>query len=481
MVKNIRLMRRLSGIALSVLIVLGMSCATASLFQSYTSQAKKFIIPVQEGNPDPALQRLEKKRDDRDKILYLMERGRIAQLAGQTDVSKTDFEDAIAAVREEEEKAMLRLSDPVKFSASMLLNDNAIPYRAKGYENVFLHHFQTLNYLFENDLEGAGVEVRCANDEQKLALERFQKELDKAEEETEKEKYERAQFDQNLETAYQPMDEIVGRVKNSFQNAYTFYISGLVYQVMGEQNDAYIDYKKAIEIYSGNEYLQKDVLSLAKQLGMEEDYEVFKERFPDTASRLETDPSDDDVGELVILFENGFVPQMEETKIKIPTPNGIVSVAFPIYRVDTQVEQPLSVYASNEPIGTTQIICDVRALAVKSLKERIPALAARAIVRTLAQAILQRKMADERGPTGKLIGSIYSWIVSNADLRAWYTLPHDVQILRVSLPEGEHDLNLVQEATSVSQQINVSVTTGRKTLLWVCRAGQTVYYRAVEL
>lgn len=131
---------------------------------------------------DKSLKILNKYRKSNDKILYLLERGRIAQIKNDTDSSMKDFEAAIAAVRQMEEKAVVSASDIGAQTASLLANDNTIPYKGDGYEKVFMYQFQAFNYLAKKDLEGAGVEVRRANLEQKLALEMHEKELARAEE-----------------------------------------------------------------------------------------------------------------------------------------------------------------------------------------------------------------------------------------------------------------------------------------------------------
>ncbi|MEI8618891.1 hypothetical protein P4S63_22420 [Pseudoalteromonas sp. B193] len=46
-------------------------------------------------------------------------------------------------------------------------------------------------------------------------------------------------------------------IKNGFQNAYTFYLSALLYQSAKQYDDAYIDYKKALAIQPNNIYLQQ--------------------------------------------------------------------------------------------------------------------------------------------------------------------------------------------------------------------------------
>ena len=66
-----------------VLALLLTGCATSSLFFPYPQQAEKFRVGVNSPDSANVLAVLDKSRTDADKQLYLMERGRIAQLAAK--------------------------------------------------------------------------------------------------------------------------------------------------------------------------------------------------------------------------------------------------------------------------------------------------------------------------------------------------------------------------------------------------------------
>lgn len=308
-----------------------------------------------------------------------MERGRIAQVLGNFDYSQKDFAASMEQLRINDEKAHISASGVGSNFAAAAVNDNAIPYSGSGYERVMLHHFQAMNYVKKQDLEGAGVEVRRANAEQETALKDFEGDIDKAKKDAEEKKVEST--NSAVETQYAQMDEVAGKVKNSFQNAYTFYLSGFIYELNKQYNDAYIDYKKALEIYPENTYLQKDVLRLAAALDMREDVAALKERFKLSPEKIYSEN-----GELLVVYEDGFVPQKQEVKIPIPIPSvGLMAIAFPIYKEQWTPQIPLNISINSESLGATEPICDFRALAVKALKEQIPAIVVRQAVRAVAK------------------------------------------------------------------------------------------------
>lgn len=687
-------------------------CSSSSVMRAYPSHINPLIQQVRTGTPVAVPTVLAPQTRGNDRILYLMERGRIAQVQGSYNSSIEDFRAAIEFIKENDRKARLSVTSGGAQVAAVALNDNAIPYRGNGYERVFLHSFQALNYLANNDLEGAGVEVRIANAEQETALKEHAREVHKALTTAAANNISRTIDEPSLTTRFASMDTVAGKVKNSFQNAYTFYMSGLIWELAGEDNDAYIDYKRALEIFPHNKYLQRDVLRLAQSLGMTDELERFQAAFskslmteprvsqpetpmgaktglpaeefafwlaalrepyeaknsaalgsaisafrrmykdradvaaiekqlvsalresipatsetnktglqenefrfwiaalrqpyeardhaglastisqfrakhsnrPDVADiekklvdevrrqvamssasgntiasssdqisdlqfacwydrfRIPYDQRDSaalsaaigefretfarypDVkeveerlvaklkkskskslrdcksmpaseGELVVLYEDEFVPQKQEVKIPVPLPslNTVVAIAFPIYQVGGDDVVPLSVAEGAVSLGATEPICDVSALAVKSLKEQIPEIVTRQVIRTTSKAIAANavnsatraataKRATQNNAGAEFAGmliqlgmTIYNVATENADLRSWTTLPRNAQIMRIRLKPGSRTLRITRGDGTVAADVNVDVRPGGKTIVHVVRAGSRLY------
>ena len=461
---------RLASLAL-LLIMTG--CAASSTFSAYPQQIQPLITSLSNRTTIDLQKCLLTECKSRDLILYNMERGRYAQVSGSSDVSMADFKLSMDKIRENDNKALISASAFGANVAATVVNDNAIPYEGEGYERVLLHHYQALNYLKKKDLDGAGVEVRRANAEQNDSLKRFEKELDAAQEEAQKNRINGNPS--SIGTQYAQMDEVAGKVKNSFQNAYTFYVSGFIYELLRQPNDAYIDYKKALEIYPENRYLQKDVLRLAAGLDMREELDELRQRFPQMDKRF-VDSEGAGTGELLVLFEDGFVPQKHEIKIPLPAGKaGIISIAFPIYQEKWSPQVPLRILNNSELIGSTEPICDIRALAVKALKERVPVIATRQIVRAIAKGVTAVEAKKQMGDLGHFATIVWNLVSENADLRSWLTLPADAQILRTTLPAGSYSLSLQHPMAGGPTPASVEISANGKTVLHVVRTGRQMY------
>lgn len=450
-------------------------CAGSSTFTAYPKKVEPLVSSMSSRHELDLTKLLVDERSGADGILYNMEYGRYALIFNKLDQSRSGFEQAISRIEMNDQKAVVSASDVGATAAAVAVNDNAIPYAGDGYERVMLHHYQALGYLKKKDLEGAGVEIRRANAEQESALAAYQKEVEQAQVEARKKKVNPNAFN----AQYAQLDEVAGRVKNSFQNAYTFYLSGMVYELNGQPNDAYIDYKKALEIFPQNRVLQRDVLRLAKSLSMTEDYHALKQRF----SQVKEAPAlANGQGEVVILFEEGIAPMKKELKLPLPIPSvGIITAAMPIYQERALPITPLRLTVQGQPLALTEPICDIKALAVKALKEKVPMIATRQLARIVTKAVTQKLAQEKMGDLGGLAAMVYNIASENADLRSWLTLPSNAQVSRITLPAGTHTLGFDRIGTNVAGTLPVEVLPGGKTVVHVVAIGPQLYTTATSL
>jgi hypothetical protein len=246
-------------------------------------------------------------------------------------------------------------------------------------------------------------------------------------------------------------------------------MSAIIREMLSEPNDAYIDYKRALEIFPDNTFLQQDVVRLAKELQMTDDIQAF----PPTMAALSTNtatqvPSE---GELIVFFEDGLVPKKEGIRIPIPLTSGLTGVAFPIYNSKWNDPQPLLISSDGTDVGQSQPVCYVGSLAVKALRERVPTMVLRQVVRSTVKGVAAKAAKDHAGGWGMLGATAYNVLTEQPDTRSWISLPENAQILRASLPAGTHTISLRQTGAAGSGDTKVRVQAGQKTILRVIRAG----------
>ncbi len=445
-------------------VLLG-GCAVSSVLSPYPGQARSYQEALGAGAPQAAVQKIGNKTTSADGMLYLLEKGRIEQLGEQADNSQASFDGAIARFQAQDDKAVISASSYAASGASLLSNDNARPYAGRTYERVFVHQYQALNYLAKGDASGALVEVRRANQVQVDALAQQDSKVDSARADAESKGLDEDKY----ANYFSPMDLAAGRVKTGFQNAATFYLSGLIYEATGNTNDAFIDYRKALELVPDNAYLQKDVVRTGLKVGLD-DVKKLAARI----GKVQVGPSAGQ-GELVIYVEEGYVPAKQGLGIPIWTMKTINTVSFPIY-ADSPAPSSVVVQVDGNALESALLV-DTRALAVRTLKDEVPGMLARAFLRLLTKQEMQRQ-AQSNDSTG-LLGlatMIYSLATDQPDLRSWLTLPGSGQVIRLPLAAGEHSLSLPG-----LPPLAVSVRAGRPTLVHLAVLPGKTYSRIYPL
>ncbi len=410
--------------------------------------------------------------------LSLVEQGRLAFLNQDYQQSIFWFDKSYQALEKERAKAKLKVSSGLEKVNALVTNDSAIGYQLPPYEQSMMHGYQALNYAFMQNLEAALVEVRRANLVQEAALASYESELLAA-----KNNLEYVDW-QQIDKAISPLNSRIGDVKNGFQNAYTFYLSGILYEASGQANDAYIDYKKALEIFPNNQYLQRDVLRLGSALGMDTDLAIFKQRFDH--DNVSIKPNE---GQVVVIYEQGLIDAKRSHPVNIPLWTShndmrFFNFALPTYNQALLTKLPLSVnFVSHD--GQTkqqfqsQEIVRLQALVAKQLKDEMPTIIARQALRVIAKEQLRQKMSREAGDVGNILAGLYGLASEHADTRSWLTLPANVQMIRTILPAGEHTLEFGQTSNIGSAEIKV--TAGKITLVMVSDIGQLQQYQVVQL
>lgn len=443
------------------------ACASSSFFISYPQQLYPQQAKVINGQASTVGESLAKKGSGPNALLDILESARLLQIASSYSKSSKQFEKAFALFNAEDKRATLSLSQGGSLLSSFALNDNAIPYKAEAYERIFAYHYQSLNYLAQNNLEGAMVEVRRANEEQVYALEQHHKELAKAERDAQQEQVSpdieqyRSHMSENFNTA--------SKVKNSFQNAYTFYYSGIIREASGELNGAYIDYKKALEIYPDNDYVQADVWRLAKKLRMDSDMDYLN-KIVKEKNRLANQ-----AGQLIIFYEEGFVPAKEEVFLPFSSFTKTYTFAFPVYLKPWTPNFPIRISADGKDLGDSNEIIDTHTLAAKALQEGAFSRILRQMIRLRTKAQIQQEALKQNdNGWAQFFASSYSILSEQADMRSWLSLPKQVQVARFNLSPGSHTIHFSK--ATFSYEINVTIEPGKTNLIRLTNPGNQELY-----
>ena len=163
-------------------------------------------------------------------------------------------------------------------------------------------------------------------------------------------------------------------------------------------------------------------------------------------------------------------------------PPTLAPIKIPRVIVPPREVDHVALVADGQPMGRTEIICDVADLALREEAVELPHVMARAVARRIMKkaAIYATKdyvEADSSLSDFALSAVGVAWEATEAaDTRCWGLLPREIQVVRVELPVGHHrvQLNPVllhQAAAAAGPQVSVEIEDGRNTYLLACFPG----------
>ena len=409
------------------------------------------------GDPLRAAQIIEQAEPEygsESRVLYAMDRGMTLHVAGRYQDSNAVLDQA------EEEIERLYTRRATIETKAFLTNDSKLPFEGAPYEQTMINVIKALNYAVMGNWTDALVEAR--------------------------------KIDHRLNV----LTDRTGPKEGYRDDAFARYLTGLLYEIAGDFNNAFIAYRKAYELYAAVQswahvtlppMLRADLLRMTAALHMTQEHAEYAQAFPDVAWRPYEETKE--LGQIVLVSHNGRSPRKEDRMIDVPvsldalnlvlisnalghgqrgtTPgrqaadsilyglNGhVVRVAIP-----TLVPQKTSIAYGDVtltgPAGSfqthTELMQNLTAVAERSLSDRLAGIsvkaAARAVVKySLAEGVGRGARAAGGKDTGPLIGLLVgslakAWAVASeeADKRTWRTLPDEIQIARLWVAPGEYE------------------------------------------
>jgi hypothetical protein len=302
------------------------------------------------------------------------------------------------------------------------------------------------------------------------------------------------------------------------------YLSGILYEVTGDLNNAFVAYRKAYEAYEAAggwgkiatpSQLKSDLIRVTDLLHLSTELDEYRRRFPDATWKSGTDPAQ--LAQLVVISYNGLAPRKEDEFLDVPISldalqlvllnrglggqsnrRDLRAVDSVLYGLNGRVvrvalprlipQKTLVAYDQVQllgPSGTTSLMTEpaynVTALAEKSLAERMPAITTKAIARAAvkfaaAEAATRGAQSaagkDNAAWVGLLVGLVTKGLAvasEVADTRSWRTLPDEIHLARTWVQPGEYEVRVMP----VMRQGGVASPESRRRL--TLRAGETTF------
>lgn len=432
------------------IIIPGFLLPALSNCASYNERIEIYYASVSEGDYVKANTELDKialLKRGRNKLLYLLEKGRVSHALALYDTSNYFFNQA-------DEFMEKTYRNPGDILAGTLVNPMMQTYRGEDFEKLMVHYYKALNYLYIGQPDEAVVEAR------RISLQ-----------------------------IQQQGDKGGNKDKRYSTDTFSLMLQGMIYESANDVNNAFIAYRNAAETYlKGDnqvyygvkipEQLKRDLLRTAYLNGFTDELTRFESIF-----NMEYSPSQKpEGGELIILWENGMAPVKQQQDfffmlnrraggfyfidqhhgISIPFNYDhhltedqfdalhlhVFHVAFPRY--ESRFQAYSSALISN---GTDSLFAekaeDINELATQALKQRFVkdmSLALSRIAVKQAAALLVKGTDKDSKKDRKLRKEIskaielYSVISEKPDTRNWQSLPALIYYARLPLKIGNNKI-----------------------------------------
>lgn len=434
------------------------ACANLSagnLFSHYSAQNGELHQLVKSGD----YQQAEAALPDyvAGDILDNFESGRVYFLNQQYPESKEALGLSDRAVRVQQDQATVSVTQSAMSLSALAVNDNLNTYQPADYELGFLHLYLGLNYLKQNDLEGALIEMRRANQVQEQARKDREKDLESAQNQMEQQG-----LTPNLGSVLSNYPD-AGKTLQAVQSGYLLYLSALLYEADNDLNSAYVDYRRALAVMPDNQQVIDGTKRVAKRLGMREDLVKLEQRYG-KASYLESGK-----GRVIVIDERGVVEALQGWKQALPLydsrgDGAWYSIALPYYpQVQSEAFSPVTL--NNDHLSGS-LLTDVNLMAQRDLSERMPSIVIRQALRVWAKDQL-RKEAAKGDDVGNLLFNVWNTLTEQPDTRSWLTLPGEIYSASAVVEPGEQKMKIN------GQDYTFNVEAGRTALVWLSRQGES--------
>jgi len=367
------------------------------------SKAASMRVELEAGHVDNAYAIAEKEDSSEKEVLASLNKGMLRRMKGDYQGSNKIFE---VAKNHIEELYGVSITEQ---AGALIVNDTLRSYVGDRYEQVLLHAYMAMNYIQLDDLDSARIEMKQADVKM-------------------------------MEWGEDPEDDPFVR-----------YLSGIIYEALGEMDQAVISYRLAKKTYESTTekqnigvpaLLKKDLLRSLASAGFNDELRILKKEFK--MGKFNPKPVVKGYGELIVVLNSGLAPLREEVSIRAATSRDIVDfvkIAVPKYP-QPKLSYSARLIASNRAVAKLEKVEDIDALARAALSKDLPVITARAIARAVVKHETQETAKERGGALAGFIATVANVATEQADTRSWISLPQNIQMARVRLPVGMNKIRI---------------------------------------
>ncbi len=321
--------------------------------------------------------------------------------------------------------------------AGTVASDNVVAYTGKVYDGIMLNVYKALNFMKLQEHELARVELNRALDRQRMAIEYYNNELARSQQEAQKKNKNNAEKAGDVSNGSysnivnQNYPDLAGyKVYSDFVNPMANYLAGLFFYLDGDYNKSSQLLKESVGMSGENQYVVAD-------------YEMVENIL--NGQQVQT-------GHVWVIYENGLSPEREELLFGLPIPVNntliFIEIALPKLVSRSGDGGAVVISAAEMQVEAKQLASMERVIQTEFKKEFDMALT-RAIMSATAKAVAQYAVKDQDGLV-QLGVLAYTLLSTAADVRMWTSLPREFQLARLPLPaEGKMNISIAGSSRQI--------------------------------
>ncbi len=339
------------------------------------------------GRPGQAVEALSSPSDisKRDRLLFYMEKGLILHHAGDYEESINTLLEATALIKEQD---IISASEQ---AGSMVTTEWITEYKGEYAERLLVHTYLMMGFLVTGRPESALVEAK------------------------------------------QALEVLDAHPKATERDHFTRALIAHCFEINGEINGAYIEYKKLAEQMNDPAPVADKLTAIAGRLGFLDEVETWREHLPDTGtgSSANRKPSD---GELILFVSQGQAPIKIPRNIVLPP---TIRFSFSTYKERSRHFFQPDIHIASPAGPARMVTTDVGAVLKDSLNARLARILAKETARAATKEIIAQQIDD---PLAEILVRLAFFLMEEPDTRAWETLPAYMTLIRIPVSAGDHEL-----------------------------------------
>jgi len=268
------------------------------------------------------------------------------------------------------------------------INETLRSYSGYPTDRVMVHTMLALSYLFNQDIDGARVEMLQADISMKKLAEN---------------------------------DSLTGQL------ASTHLLSGIIYEILNEQSNALISYRHSEQIMTERQLtvpvaLKMALLRMSYAVDKKGQYVSYQKRYTGFPT-----PQKSNNSQVFALYFDGVISNKAQNSLLVPSGNGeqLIRISMPFYPQSRATQTSAKLSDATQRV-TAGLIENLETSVREDLQQEYPSILLLTTTRAIAKYELVAK-AEEQDP---LLGALvnFATVISEvADLRSWNMLPSNIQ------------------------------------------------------